>query len=187
MAGISGTQCGVPLKGNGLHHREVRAELSRRGRRTATWAADLCRRHPQGTGVPERLHGRGERSFAAKDQYLTTHGYDEQYDLDDWRAKGEPSDQFRDDWGLSDKRLMANAKEQVDALHEESEKTGTPFNLSMLTVDTHEPVHIYDYCDVDTESEVTSMFACSMTQVADFVELHGEAGVPGGYGRGAHG
>lgn len=169
MAGISGTQCGVPLKGNGLV--TGKSGLNSLGGDVASYLGGL-------TCVGDVLKEQGYRnvfmggangSFAAKDQYLTTHGYDEQYDLDDWRAKGEPDDQFRGDWGLSDKRLMANAKEKVDSLHEESARTGTPFNLSMLTVDTHEPVHIYDYCDVDTESEVTSMFSCSLTQVADFV------------------
>jgi phosphoglycerol transferase len=169
MAGIAGTQCGVPLKGNGLV--TGKSGLNSLGDDVANYMGGL-------TCVGDILKEQGYRnvfmggangSFAAKDQYLTTHGYDEQYDLDDWRAKGEPANQFRSDWGLSDKRLMANAKEQVDALHAESSRTGRPFNLSMLTVDTHEPVHIYDYCDVDTESEVTSMFSCSMTQVADFV------------------
>lgn len=176
MSGITGTQCGVPLKGNGLITGQ--SGLNSLGGDVGSYLGGV-------TCVGDILKDQGYRnvfmggangSFAAKDQFLTTHGYDEQYDLDDWRAKGEPSDQFRDDWGLSDKRLMANAKEHVDALHEESTKTGTPFNLSMLTVDTHEPVHIYDYCDVDTESEVTSMFECSMTQVADFVSYMDKQG-----------
>jgi phosphoglycerol transferase len=46
----------------------------------------------------------------------------------------------------------------------------------MLTVDTHEPAHLYDYCPQDSESEVTSMFACSMTQVAGFVDHLEEQG-----------
>jgi phosphoglycerol transferase len=40
----------------------------------------------------------------------------------------------------------------------------------MLTLDTHEPVHVYDYCNVDTEEALTSVFQCSMQQVADFVD-----------------
>lgn len=176
MSGITGTQCGVPLKGNGLVTGQ--SGLNSLGSGVAnylgglTCVGDIFKEQ----GYRNVFMGGANGSFAAKDQYLATHGYDEQYDLDDWRAKGEPADQFRGDWGLGDKRLMANAKEKVDALHGESAKTGTPFNLSMLTVDTHEPVHIYNYCDVDTESEVTSMFACSMNEVADFVGYMEEQG-----------
>ncbi|MGO3362769.1 MAG: LTA synthase family protein [Corynebacterium sp.] len=170
MAGISGTQCGVPLKGNGLLSGQ--SGLNSLGSDVGNYLGGLnCVGDVlKDQGYRNVFMGGAAGSFAAKDQYLTTHGYDEQYDLDDWRAKGEPDDQFRDDWGLSDKRLMENAKEQVDSLHAESTETGQPFNLSMLTVDTHEPVHIYDYCNVDTEEEVTSMYACSMTQVAGFVD-----------------
>ncbi|HIW91297.1 MAG TPA: sulfatase-like hydrolase/transferase, partial [Candidatus Corynebacterium avicola] len=168
MAGITGTQCGVPLKGNGL--------LSGKSGFNAigevdnyfgglTCTGDILKEE----GYKNVFMGGAQGSFASKDIFLQSHGYDELYDLDYWREQGEPADQFRDDWGLSDKRLMANAKDKVDELHTESEQTGQPFNLSMLTVDTHEPVHLYDYCEPDTEEEVTSMFECSMTQVADFV------------------
>ena len=97
-------------------------------------------------------------------------------DLSDWRAAGESEENFRRDWGLSDGRLMAHAKEKIDQLHAEAERSGRPFNLSVLTLDTHEPVHVYDYCTVDTEDEVTSVFSCSMTQVAGFVEHMEEKG-----------
>ncbi|MEJ6548013.1 LTA synthase family protein [Corynebacterium sp. USCH3] len=176
MSGITGTQCGVPLKGNGLV--TGKSGLNSLGGDVASYlggltcVGDIFKEQ----GYHNVFMGGANGSFAAKDKFLSSHGYDEQYDLADWRAKGEPADQFRDDWGLSDKRLMANAKEEVDSLHAEYSDSGTPFNLSMLTVDTHEPVHIYDYCDVDTESEVTSMFACSMTQVADFVHYMEEQG-----------
>lgn len=176
MSGITGTQCGVPLKGNGIVTGQ--SGLNSLGDDVGSYLGGL-------TCVGDILKDEGYRnvfmggangSFAAKDQFLDTHGYDEQYHLEDWRAMGEPDDQFRDDWGLSDKRLMANAKDQIDTLHAEATDTGVPFNLSLLTVDTHEPVHIYDYCDVDTEEAVTSMFACSMDQAADFVSYMEQQG-----------
>ena len=46
----------------------------------------------------------------------------------------------------------------------------------MLTLDTHEPVHVFDYCNVDTQSEVTSVYACSMDQVADYVQYMKQKG-----------
>lgn len=168
MAGISGTQCGVPLKGNGLLNGksgfnvlgEVDDYLG-----GLTCMGDILK----GEGYHQVFMGGAMGSFASKDTFLYSHGYDESYGLEHWREQNEPEDQIRADWGLSDQRLMANAKNKVDELHAQSQETGQPFNLSMLTVDTHEPVHIHPYCDVDTEEEVTSMFQCSQEQVADFV------------------
>jgi phosphoglycerol transferase len=46
----------------------------------------------------------------------------------------------------------------------------------VLTLDTHEPVHLYDYCTVDTQDKVTSVFSCSLSQVAGFVDHMEEKG-----------
>lgn len=176
MAGLAGTQCGVPLRGTGIVN--GKSGLNAVGENIdsylggLTCTGDILKEQ----GYRNVFMGGAASSFAAKDRFLASHGYDEQYGLDDWRANGEPDDQFRDDWGLSDKRLMANAKDEIDMLHADAEQTGQPFNLSLLTVDTHEPVHLYDYCDVDTENDVTAMFECSMNQVADFVTYMGDQG-----------
>lgn len=176
MAGFVSTQCGIPLKGMGSSAGS--GTLNELGGDVETYLAgttclgDVLEEH----GYHSVFLGGANSSFAAKDTFLRTHGYAEEKGLSDWRAAGEPERSFRGDWGLSDERLMANAEDEIDALHAEAERTGRPFNLSMLTLDTHEPVHIYDYCTVDTQNEVTSAFHCSMTQVAGFVEHMEEKG-----------
>ncbi|MGP9724596.1 LTA synthase family protein [Corynebacterium sp. AOP40-9SA-29] len=174
MSGLASTQCGIPLKGNGIV--TGKSGLNSLGGDLGDYLGGLTCSGDifADEGYKNVFMGGANGSFAAKDQFLSDHGYDELYDLNYWRAQGEPDNQFRDDWGLSDNRLMANAKDKVDELHAESEETGQPFNLSMLTVDTHEPVHIYDYCNVDTEEELISAYQCSMEQVAGFVD-HMEA------------
>ncbi|MHA7208834.1 LTA synthase family protein [Arthrobacter sp. MDT1-65] len=176
MAGLTSTQCGVPLKGKGTSSSsgtddeldgDVDTYLG-----GSTCLGDVLDEH----GYRSVFLGGANASFAGKDSFLSTHGYAEMKDLADWRAAGEPTENFRSDWGLSDERLMAYAKDEIDTLHAEAERTGQPFNLSMLTLDTHEPVHVFDYCDVDTQNEVTSVFACSMTQVAGFVDHMEEKG-----------
>ncbi|CEA06899.1 Phosphoglycerol transferase I [Arthrobacter saudimassiliensis] len=169
MAGLVSTQCGVPLKSaGGDGGRGVGGVDTYMG--GTTCLGDVLAGH----GYTNVFLGGASSSFAAKDTFLSSHGYSEVKGLNDWRAAGEPADSFRPDWGLSDERLMANARDKVDELHAEAERTGNPFNLSVLTLDTHEPVHIYDYCEVDTENRVTSAFHCSLAQVAGFVE-HMEA------------
>ena len=176
MAGLVSTQCGVPLKGVGSAAgsgslNDLGGDLgSYLG--GATCLGDVLDEH----GYSNVFLGGANASFAAKDVFLSSHGYSEVKDLSDWRAAGESEENFRRDWGLSDGRLMAHAKEKIDQLHAEAERSGRPFNLSVLTLDTHEPVHVYDYCTVDTQSEVTSVFACSMAQVAGFVEHMKEKG-----------
>lgn len=176
MAGLTATQCGIPLKGMGsaadsgaLNELGGDVETYLGG---TTCLGDVLDEH----GYRSVFLGGANASFAAKDTFLSSHGYDEVKDLSDWRAAGEPEESFRGDWGLSDGRLMAHAADEIDELHAEAEQTGRPFNLSVLTLDTHEPVHIYDYCTVDTQNEVTSAFFCSMTQVAGFVQHMEEQG-----------
>lgn len=167
MAGLVSTQCGIPLKGSGAAAggNEIGGGMSEY-LGGVSCVGDVLQEH----GYTNAFLGGANASFAAKDVFLRSHGYTEDKGLQDWRAAGETPENFREDWGLSDERLMAHAKDEVDRLHADSERTGKPFNLSMLTLDTHEPVHVYDSCSVDTQNEVTSVFACSMTQVAGFVQ-----------------
>ena len=170
MSGLVSTQCGIPLKGTGTASgssvfNDLGGNLdSYLG--GVTCLGDVLEDH----GYTSVFLGGANSSFAGKDTFLRGHGYSEDKDLTDWRAAGEPEKNFRSDWGLSDERLMAHAADEVDRLHARAQRTGQPFNLSMLTLDTHEPVHVYDSCDVDTQNRVTSVFACSMSQVAGFVE-----------------
>lgn len=167
MAGLTSTQCGIPLKssGEGISSSDIGAGMEQY-LGGVTCLGDVLQNH----GYTSTFLGGANSSFAGKDAFLRSHGYTEDKGLADWRAAGEPEQNFRGDWGLSDERLMAHAKDEVDRLHARSERTGQPFNLSMLTLDTHEPVHVYDSCGVDTQNQVTSVFACSMTQVAGFIE-----------------
>ncbi|GAA1774291.1 LTA synthase family protein [Kocuria aegyptia] len=176
MAGLASTQCGIPLKGAGsaagsgtLNNLGGDLDTYLGG---STCLGDVLGEH----GYHSVFLGGANASFAAKDVFLRSHGYAEVKDLSDWRAAGEPEKNFRGDWGLSDGRLMAHAQDEVDELHAEAERTGRPFHLSVLTLDTHEPVHVFDYCTVDTQDKVTSVFACSMAQVAEFVDHMKERG-----------
>ncbi|GAA1137743.1 hypothetical protein GCM10009672_03960 [Nesterenkonia lutea] len=170
MAGLTSTQCGVPLGGLISAASSVDLNELRVGDETYLAGTTCLGDVLEERGYTSVFLGGANPSFAAKDSLLSSHGYSEVKGLSDWIEAGEPKSSFRSDWGLSDERLMAHAKEELDALHAEAERTGEPFNLSVLTLDTHEPVHVHDYCPVDTEDEATSVFGCSMKQVAGFVD-----------------
>lgn len=176
MSGLTATQCGIPLAGVASAASSGALGELRDGEETylegTTCLGDVLEEH----GYTSVFLGGASSSFAEKDTFLDSHGYSKVSGLDEWRASGEPSSSFRSDWGLSDKSLMEQAKDEVDGLHAAARRTGEPFNLSVLTLDTHDPVHVFDYCDVDTAEEATSVFACSMDLVAGFVEHLEERG-----------
>lgn len=176
MGGLTATQCGIPLKGMASPGGGPQTNALGGDASTylggVTCLGDVLDEH----GYTNVFLGGANAAFGAKDTFLRTHGYSEQKGLFDWHAAGEPEENFRSDWGLSDQRLLAYARDEVDDLHAEAEKTGRPFNLTLLTLDTHEPAHLFEYCDVDTEDEVTSVYSCSMTLVAGFVDYLAEKG-----------
>lgn len=168
MAGIVGTQCGLPLRGTETARPD---ELDQIGAEAdsylpgATCLGDVL----ADAGYTSVFMGGADAAFASKGVFLSSHGYDRVLDLDHWI---DEEVEERSYWGISDRELMEHAKQEVDRLHE----TSQPFNLTMLTLDTHDPAHVFDYCPVTTEVEMTSVMRCSMQQVADFVEHLEERG-----------
>lgn len=173
MAGIVSTQCGIPLRTDAsLAEPATLNEIGSEGHETDTYL-------PGATCLGDVLHEAGYRNvylggadarFAGKGAFLSTHGYDEIDDLQHWKAIGET--EIREDWGLSDRRLFEHAKDRVDELH----AGDRPFNLTMLTLDTHESPRVYEYCDWNTEVAMTSITFCSMEQVAGFIDYLDEQG-----------
>lgn len=168
MAGITSTQCGIPLKGKG----------SATGDKVMNDLAvddfmpgiDCFGDVLKDEGYKNVFLGGANADFASKGSFLRTHGYDVIKDLPYWKERGEKEEDIRPDWGLSDRRLMEHAKDEVSALHAESKKTGKPFNLSMLTLDSHEPIHRYHDCPQRTgDDELASVWLCSSEAVGGFI------------------
>lgn len=70
-------------------------------------------------------------------------------------------------WGHEDKVLYERAKKNLKKLSKE----GKPFNLTMLTVDTHFPNgYICDLCENKYDTTYGNAVACADRQVYDFVQ-----------------
>lgn len=173
MAGIVSTQCGVPLRSAGAT--ADKTELNLMGAEGEAVDSYL----PGAVCLGDVLQDRGYRNvflggadanFASKGTFLRTHGYEEVHDLIDWQAAGET--EANPAWGLSDRRLFELAAETVSELHD----AGEPFNLTLLTLDSHEFPFAYDYCDIDTEAPMAAITRCSMEQVAGFIDYLGQQG-----------
>lgn len=173
MAGIVSTQCGVPLRSAGAT--ADKTELNLMGADGESVESYL----PGAVCLGDVLSDRGYRNvflggadanFASKGTFLSGHGYDEVHDLVAWQEAGET--EANPAWGLSDRRLFEHAAETVTALHD----AGEPFNLTMLTLDSHEFPYAFDYCNIDTEAPMAAITRCSMEQVAGFINYMDEQG-----------
>lgn len=111
-------------------------------------------------------------SFGGRKLYFTEHGGYEIYDYDYAVAQGKiPEDYYRW-WGFEDEKLFDYAKEHLTEIGGRYEQDGTPFNFTMLTVDTHFPDgYVCRLCDDEFEgNQYANVFHCSSKQVTAFVD-----------------
>lgn len=108
--------------------------------------------------------------YAGRSNYFSQHGDYEIYDLDWARQNGiTPTKDYGVFWGMEDKYLFTMAKQVITEAAAEDE----PFNVTMLTVDTHFPDgYLCDLCPDPEEyggDQMLAVIACSDRQIADFV------------------
>lgn len=69
-------------------------------------------------------------------------------------------------WGFEDFKLIEFAKEELLELSRSTE----PFNLTMLTVDSHHPDgYVCDYCNNEYDGKLKNVFACTSKQIYEFI------------------
>ena len=77
-----------------------------------------------------------------------------------------PSD-YKVWWGYEDQKLFEFAKEKLLQLSQGDE----PFNLTMLTVDTHfEDGYVCEQCPTEYDTQYSNVMACSSRQVGEFLK-----------------
>lgn len=169
MAGLVGTSCAVPLRGAGIGENDLNSNEIGAATQSFMPGAVCMGDVLAANGYQNVFLGGADAEFASKGKFFESHGYSDVRDLNTWIEEGETE---LSDWGLSDRRLMDHAKEEVVRLHE----SGQPFNLTMLTLDSHEPAHLYDYCEQTTDDVLESVIRCSMEQVAGFIQFMSDMG-----------
>lgn len=131
---------------------------------------------PGCTSVGEILEDNGYRNlflcgsngeFAGRKKYFEQHGNYEVYDYYSARDDGYFPEDYQVFWGIEDEILYRIAKDKLLELSQGEQ----PFNLTMLTVDTH---HIGGYvcglCGDDYENQTANVVACADRQIAGFLE-----------------
>lgn len=105
-------------------------------------------------------------TFGGRDKLYSQHGG---YKLIDHEYAGKneliPPD-YKVWWGYEDKKLFEFSKAEITRLSEKEE----PFNVQMLTVDTHFTDGWLDpTCDTPHEKRYDNVYTCSSKQVNDFI------------------
>lgn len=132
MSGLFSSQCGIPFAlGRGDKFSRLSNNIS-----SAQFRPDLVCLGDVLAAADYRqvFMGGADNDFAGKGVFFTSHGYQEVLGMREWRAAGE-AEQHVGPWGLYDDRLFELAANKFDELS----ASGKPFNLSLLSVDTHGP------------------------------------------------
>ena len=107
-----------------------------------------------------------EAVFGGRKLYYTEHG---NYEIDDfWYAVNRNWLEGKENsWGYGDWRLFLQAKERLRELSAEDQ----PFNLTMLTLDTHFENGIRcKYCEIEYPgNSYADVYSCSSRQLSEFI------------------
>lgn len=105
--------------------------------------------------------------FGGRSVYYSTHGDHKLFDYDYALNNGMlPSKDYKVWWGFEDKKLFTFAKEELKNLSSK----GEPFNLTLLTVDTHfEDGYVCEDCKNEFDTQYANVMACSSRQITEFV------------------
>ena len=109
-----------------------------------------------------------DAAFGGRKTYFEQHGNYEIYDYYTAISTERIPGDYHKGWGFEDRVLYEIAKEELTRLA----GTGEPFNLTLLTTDTHYPVgYVCDLCRTDTDSSVAAnVVECADRQLYAFVE-----------------
>ena len=108
-----------------------------------------------------------DATFGGRRLYFSTHGDYSFYDYNYYSENGFLPSGYKVFWGFEDEKLFDFAKTRLTELA----AGGRPFNLTMLTVDTHYPDGFTcRLCEDTYKSPYANAIACSDRQVSAFLE-----------------
>lgn len=161
IGGIFGATAGLPL---------VKPEDSKGG--FTTNGTDY---YPQIETIGDILRKNGynqtfllgsDAKFANRDIYFNQHGKYNIYDYNYAKKNGWIPKDYRVWWGYEDEKLYSFAKKQLGTMSKQSK----PFNLTMLTVDTHFPDgYVCRNCGKEFKTQYENVMRCASKQIYSFI------------------
>ncbi|HQS37621.1 MAG TPA: sulfatase-like hydrolase/transferase [Methylotenera sp.] len=160
IAGITATQCGLPLKTISLHDGNEQGHVIKQFLPNAVCLGDILHQ----AGYTNVYMGGDGLDFSGKGMFFKNHHYHEVYGRDELKTQLQnPELNY---WGLYDDDLFKLAKQKLSALH----ASGKRFNLTITTIDTHGPDgHFSRYCKSIGAQKFEDIVTCTAEQVVDFV------------------
>lgn len=108
-----------------------------------------------------------DKKFAGRDILYKTHGNVTIKDTTYYKASGAIPPDYSVWWGVEDLKLYALARQELEELAAHD----TPFNLMLLTADTH---HVGGYvceaCGDQFDDQYKNVLACTSRQLYEFVQ-----------------
>ncbi|MBQ8836209.1 MAG: LTA synthase family protein [Clostridia bacterium] len=118
-------------------------------------------------GYNQTLLVGSEAEFHGRESYFVGHGDYKIVDIISLKEDGILPEDYYEWWGFEDEKLFEFAKEELTALAAKEE----PFNLTMLTADTHFPDgYVCEKCGAEHAEQYANVLSCSSKQVYDFIE-----------------
>lgn len=162
IAGIVSTQCGVPLRSLAMFGGNEQGEQVARFLPRAHCLGDILDRE----GYANVFLNGSSLTFAGVGKFLHDHHYKKAVGREEWIGLGEKQETMSG-WGLYDDDLFRHARSELAMLM----KAGKPFNLTILTIDTHHPYgQLSTRCRKDGYSDFEGIVECTANQVAEFIE-----------------
>lgn len=163
IAALVSTQCAVPLQIVGVLDWQKQGEKAPEFLPGATCLGDLLAAH----GYRNVFMGGASLKFSGKGKFLVEHHYQEAFGRDEWLRRGVPAGRMSG-WGLHDDDLFAQARDKLRELH----AAGTPFNLTLLTVDSHWPAgYLSPGCRARGAQGLDQIVECTAGMVAELIRF----------------
>ncbi len=106
-----------------------------------------------------------DATFGGRRLFFSGHGDYAFHDYKYYAEHGLPKG-YKVFWGFEDEKLFSFARERLGELSQ----SGDPFNLTILTVDTHYPDgYVCSLCEDTYDSQYANVIACSDRQVSEFL------------------
>jgi phosphoglycerol transferase len=168
IAGMVATQCGVPLRVVSQYDVKQGSSDAPAFLPGATCLSDILHRH----GYRNVFLGGAPLSFAGKGKFLQDHHYDAAYGREEWLKQGVQGNALGE-WGLYDQELYTQARVKLAELH----ASGQRFNLTLLTLDTHNPHgFLSPSCRQRGVRSFEDIVGCATVQAAEFVRFIEQSG-----------
>ncbi|WP_240032028.1 sulfatase-like hydrolase/transferase [Pseudomethylobacillus aquaticus] len=162
IAGITATQCAVPLKSVSLYNGNDQGHNIKSFLPNAVCLGDIL----HDFGYRNVYMGGDALSFSGKGRFFLDHHYSEVYGREELKQGRSKADM--NFWGLYDDDLFVYARARLQALQRE----GKPFNLTLTTIDTHGPDgHFSRHCQQRGVTDFPGIVRCTADQVASFVQF----------------